>query len=220
MEAWSQSLIPHLSHANGSIKGFVCIQHFCDDNIIRTKSKGHQIKKNALPTVFKSNQMDDSAISSISSDDNIVDFGEADNIEQPMKSPKQNYSNQCVQDGVGVSKQRNQSCDICGDLFVENKGLRLDLAKQQADENVRVAKLENRIKQLQSSIDIQKDHIRFLNKKFLRAEKSEQALQRVLEELKEQEILSGDALETLKVCNQFGNTRNASIRNMNQHPLY
>lgn len=119
-----------------------------------------------------------------------------------------------------MSKQRNQSCDICGDLFVENKGLRLDLAKQQADENVRVAKLENRIKQLQSSIDIQKDHIRFLNKKFLRAEKSEQALQRVLEELKEQEILSGDALETLKVCNQFGNTRNASIRNMNQHPLY
>lgn len=60
-------------------------------------------------------------------------------------------------------------------------------------------KLKHQIEQLKSTIDIQKSHIKYLNQKLRREEKSKQSFNELLKDLHSKNLLNAENLQNLQV---------------------
>lgn len=158
--------------------------------------KRSKVKKNVLPSIFESksindNEAEDEDFCARIGDVDVNDTDNVNNVNNVNNSNNDNDNN----DNIGHIR----NCTVCDDLKIENCMLREDFLNLQRDTNILVAKLENEIKKLRSNNNIQKDHIKYLDQKLLRIEKARHSLQNVLEELKDQQVLSKEVLEILEV---------------------
>lgn len=103
--------------------------------------------------------------------------------------------------------RENQSVQrICCDCFkkhnilkAEYSNLRQEYINLEATKSVQISDLENKIEKMKMNLDIQKDHIKHISNKLYWKEQSEKSLKEFLKDLKEQNILSKEAYETLEV---------------------
>lgn len=114
------------------------------------------------------------------------------------------------EEGEEHENRENQSVQrvqrICCDCFekhnilkVEYSNLRQEYINLEATKSVQISDLENKIEKLKMDLHIQKDHIKHISNKLYRKEQSEKSLKEFLKDLKEQNILSKEAYETLEV---------------------
>lgn len=96
--------------------------------------------------------------------------------------------------------RETSSCDNCEILKAEKKSLYQEYIELDAKRCVEVSKLKNAIEMLKMDADIRKQHIKYLTAKVYRKEKSNESLKILLKDLKEQNLLTLQAYETLEVC--------------------
>lgn len=174
-------------------KGFVCIQHFQENDIVVVKNRGNEkitLKKNAIPTVFQSNS------NGLMTDAHNFDRSDDDGVVSPPRQVAENDPSKIVEN---LRMKCCDSIDLLSILKMEHLELRQKYIELDAKRSIEIAQLENENKKLKINVEIQKTHIAYLSKKVYRKEASEQKLNDLLIDLKEQSILSTEAHQALEV---------------------
>lgn len=173
------------SHSVPPYKGFICIEHFIEDDLEVRKDRT-TLKKDALPKIFNTNHSNQCV--------NIAD-------NQPFQSPVAN-----VAQSSDIQCRQDKACSNCDELKTQNNilkaeygNLREEFIELETKKSIEVAALETEIKKLKANADIQKQHIKYLSSKVYNKEKSNESLKLLLKQLQEQNILSTKAYETLEV---------------------
>lgn len=216
-EDWKAAIAPHIQGVQRS-EGMICINHFCDVDLIpATETKPIALKKGAVPTNFKTSNDDETndnieflntnnansanseSMSSIRCEDsaNLDGLDEGNAINRRNNDTDENDKNQCSNKACELL--RIQYKNICGDSFTEN-----------ANNNIKVQKLEKQIERLRATIQSQTDQIKRLDKKISRTLEAKSLLENILKDLQEQNILQKDVMEILKVSKIY-NTFNFII---------
>lgn len=184
-ELWCRALS---THADPPYKGMICAYHFHEDDFLN-KSKRDRLKKNAVPTVFDHGQNDQN---------NGIEenYGHSEEFVSQVESNENHQHTESTEIALHqVTSETSQN---------ESNGRSYQLLYQQyigekAKMNVREEKLKQKIKKLERDVDSQKKHIRFLNQKLLREQKSKDGLNNLLKELHAEKLLDEKNLKSLEV---------------------
>lgn len=95
--------------------------------------------------------------------------------------------------------QENQLLSECKIFEIENTNLRQAYAELEAKRCVEVEKMKHEISKLKANHEIQKTHMKCISKEIYSLKDPKQSMERLLDNLKEQNILCAEAHETLKV---------------------
>lgn len=200
------------------MKGFVCINHFVEDDLYST-AKGICLKKNAIPKIFQ-NKNDGEHTDELSDDGEdgddlscgthqIDEIDEIDGDNPDFSQTCDKSDTQTVQTNEEVQPIHSRpsqkhtecqgNCNFMNIMKAEHESLRTDFMRFQAEKNVIVEKLQHQIEHLKRDVRIQKDHIHYLNSKVYQQNKAKDSLKTLLRELQQQDILTKEALESLEV---------------------
>lgn len=181
-------------------KGFICINHFHGDDLLIAKNQT-TLKKLAIPKIFVATDASVNAQFNLMENTNRkcdekrrLTSGIIDAVD-----PVEIFTEPAQSEGV----HRSNICDNCELSKAEKESIYQDYVELEAKRCVEVANLENCIKKLKMDAEISKQHIKYLSTKVYRKEKSEESLKSLLKDLKEQNVLSTQAYETLEVCVLF-----------------
>lgn len=174
---WCEAIRPHV---DPPMKGLICMNHFNEDDLVST-ARGICLKKNAIPRIFQ-NEKDGRHENGVN---HRID--EIDQIDSEI-------SQTC-----DTTEINSDSMNIINIMKAENESLLKDFAEFRAEKNVLVEKLEHRVDQLEQKIGVQKDHIKYLNTKLYRQEKTKETLKKLLKDLEQQNMLTKSAVESLEV---------------------
>lgn len=168
----------------------ICAQHFHEDDFL-TKSKRDRLKKNAVPTVFDRSQSDEN---------NGIEenYEHSDNFDNQLE-PNENHQNVERTESAMHQATSETSQNESNEQYRSYQLLYQQYIKEKAEMNVREEKLKQHIKKLEIDVDNQKKHIRFLNQKLLREQKSKDALNNLLKELHAKKLLDEKNLKNLEV---------------------
>lgn len=204
------------AYSKEPFKGFICINHFHEDDLIIQKSRT-TLKNNAIPNFFVANGTSVNAmkrtinstslapsVSTICGYRNQNFYGKRRKICGTFDTADSADSADTISEPVPPDQSKNfrvpNSCDNCELLKAEKESLRQDYIELDAKRCVEVADLENEIRKLKMDAEIRKQHMKYLSNKVNRKEKSEESLKNLLRDLKEQNVLPLQAYETLEVC--------------------
>lgn len=162
----------------------ICAHHFHKDDFLN-KSKKDRLKKNVVPTIFASSQNNESDFTEENQASQFEPIDECEHIEW-TESTLQQATFKRPQD---ESTEQNRSYQLLYHQYNKEKG----------QMNVEVEKLKQRIKILERNADNQKKHIRFLNQKLLRQQKSMDSLSNLLKELHAEKLLDEKNMKSLEV---------------------
>lgn len=207
--SWTAAINGHSASLVTGHKGFVCIKHFHESDLIVTKTK-ITLKKNAIPQIFPTSSQASTECNSTQIIENNSNSG--DTFQQVVSShtclakPAQSAKKKPAQ-----PKQTNENCENvehlqkCCDcslyeiLKAEYAILRQEFVELQAQKNTEIAKLECVKKKLISEAAIKKEQIKYLTGKIYQKEKSVHSLKILLKDLNAQSVLSTEAYEILEV---------------------
>lgn len=207
------------AYSSAPHKGFICIDHFHKDDLQIGKSKT-TLKKNALPKIFAANDtsinIQITQVKTIKKTNDVI--SSAPSVSSICDTNKNNSTNKrqvsgiidavCPVETCTAPKQctnvhKTSSCDNCEILKAEKKHLYQEYIELETKRCVEVEFLKKKIKNLEMDAEIRKQHMKYLSNKVFRKEKSEESLKILLKDLKEQNVLSLQAYETLEVCILF-----------------
>lgn len=183
-ELWCNAL--H-SHADPPYHRMICGKHFHKDDF-SYKSKGYRLKANIVPTIFDNSQNNESdcAEENQASQSEPIDECQGIKCTESMLHHPDQATLKTLQD---ESNEQSQSYQLLYHQYNKEKG----------QMNVEMEKLKQRIKRLEQNLDNQKKHIRFLNQKLLRQQKSKDGLSNLLKELHAEKLLDAKNLKRLEV---------------------
>lgn len=178
---WVQSIG---SYADTPLRGMVCVNHFNGDSIKQaTKTKTISLKIGAVPTIFQSFE------STLSND-----------IARPMESNaiSSNSNSQTIgrMESTGADLVCSNEC--CKILRFEYDQLLKKHADSSINYELKVKKLETQIEKLQLKNSDKLMHIKNLDDKLNYAKKSKEVLKNTIKDLKEKNLLSSEAIESIE----------------------
>lgn len=206
--AWSTVIN---AHSNLKYRGFICIKHFEEDDLVIHKNK-ITLKKDAIPKLFGPN----ANITRTNNSNNLNNFaqivpGNSGNSDCGRDIGGPEGPNEKFSSAQGAKQHSNEnlnnprkSCcnsfELNDILKAENESLRQEYVELETKRCVEVASLQNEIKKLKDNANVQKKHIKYLSGKIYKQEKSKESLQTLLKDLKEQSVLTAEAYDVLEVC--------------------
>lgn len=104
------------------------------------------------------------------------------------------------QKGKGIPS--NRECQPCQYAKIQYDDLRTQYVTEKINQETYIAKLENKIKHMKSTIDIQSKHIKSLDKKMVKTLEAKDSLQNLLQDLKQRNMLNDVAMKTLEKINK------------------
>lgn len=203
-EIWKKAITPHTGRP---LNGMICINHFSEEDLIpATKSKPVGLKKGAIPSIFSSATEQDTELIQ-----NTVFVDPVENADVSVRSSKCNSSSPAIPvtlSPINVSStidephQNTQivcSSEFCQILQAQYNDLRNEYSAEQIDSRMKISNLEHQIKKLKATISVQTERIKRLDVKVARTCKAKESLQNLIEELKQQNLLSKDVANILEV---------------------
>lgn len=176
----------------------ICINHLREcDLIAATKSKPVGLKKGAVPNIFDQYNQEKDDFERTESDENKSVRSSpttCPNIN-PIESNESNE--QCAL--IASAAQTNDSSEIRKILQAENEELRKEYSIEQINNNMKVQNLQNEIVKLRATVAIQSDHIKRLNQQAARTLKTKESLQKTVDDLKLQNLITKDATDIIEV---------------------
>lgn len=180
---WEQAIS---SNADPPFKGFICYQHFSDDDF--TSQKKNCLRKNVLPKLFDRKESDQN-------DEGYENIGEIGEIEPNIQVNLQDL------------QQENESIEA----NLQYKQLYEQYAEEKSKWNVHEQKLNRRIKNLESDCAEQRKHIKRLHLKLQREEKSKRSLNKLLEDLHANKLLDSENFTALQASIQINSIDETKI---------
>lgn len=190
LNRWEQSI---KSHAPSPLRGMVCINHFCEDDLIpATKSRPIALRKDAVPTIFESGK------------ENVVsDMGNTVDVTGATAATGINHENNEASDSNEADSIDNNpnvcSNETCQYLRIRNEDLCKEILIERINNDIQVKKLEKQVNDLKTTIHEQSDHIKRLDMRTKRTKEAKIKLDHVLKELQQQNLLREDAADILEV---------------------
>lgn len=161
----------------------VCAHHFREDDFLN-KTKKDRLKKNVVPTVFDSIPNGES------------NYTEEDQVSQCEPSDDRHHAERT--ESI-LHQATSKSSHETNEPNRSYQQLHKQYIKEKAQMNIQAEKLNHQIRRLQRDVDNKKKHIKFLNQKLLRQQKSKDALSNLLKELHAENLLDGKNLKSLEV---------------------
>lgn len=209
--AWSTVIN---AHSNLKYRGFICIKHFEEDDLVIHRNK-ITLKKDAIPKLFEPN----ANIARTNNSNNLNNFAQIDpdNRDNSGNSdfgrdiggpngPNEKFSSaQCARQhsNENLNNTRKSCCnsfELNEILKAEIESLRQEYVELETKRCVEVASIQNEIEKLKANANVQKKHIKYLSRTIYKQEKSKESLQTLLKDLKEQSVLTAEAYDVLQVC--------------------
>lgn len=221
-QAWLNAIS---AHAVEPYKGLICINHFHEDDLVigrqitlkkDTVPKIFNAAKNNAPILFGSENResgenneehkercnDEESVPKEKTTQSAGDSASISDISCENNEEKGNGEDNVPKKNTTKSANKGAKCDLCEMCEIvkaEKESLRQEYIELEANNSLKIAKLENEIKKLKMESEIKKSHIKYLSAKVYRKEKSEESLKTLLKDLEEENVITRQAYDALEV---------------------
>lgn len=206
-DQWIKAISPHVQ---APFTGMICINHFSADSLLQaTKSLPVRLKKGVVPTIFDSIEINKHNLAGCKKNEvrNVADVAEnvgniafevAEDTEITTISDNQTNHNE---DG-SLIRSTNEDNEL---MQIEYENLKKEYLLQRTCHHFEILKLQNENDRLKTIIRKQTSNVNRLNHQVTRVKSSNNALNLLLQDLKQRSLLNEEALNALQVQVMFLN---------------
>lgn len=183
----------------------VCVNHFSSNSLnSASENKPIQLERNAVPTIFISKDLNDKKV--LDERDACLEIcngpHSADLRIESIDSNHSNHSNEETPVTTADLNCPNESCTHCEHMQFEYNRVRKNFSDSTIQYDLKLAKLQEQNRKLQLNLSNQSKHVKSLIKNLNYSKKSKEMLKRTINDLRNENLICNEAVETLKKINE------------------